>query len=131
MRSLPNAALHDERGYPVNIGEAAHRSGVSAKMLRFIKRSRGLGFSMAEVAELVGMWTTSAHVARPAVPLPRRRAARLPHSGRPGRPEPWHIFGSYPLTDTNQIPQSAVFRYIFDSGLRIFHEGFAPPFCNV
>ena len=72
--------------FPVNIGAAAARSGVSAKMLRhyeslgllgevhrsdsgyrqyteaevhtlrFIKRSRDLGFSMAEIAELVDLW---------------------------------------------------------------------------
>jgi MerR family copper efflux transcriptional regulator len=71
---------------PVNIGRAAQRSGVSPKMvrhyeslgllprvartdsgyrqygdadihtLRFIKRARDLGFSMAEIAELVGLW---------------------------------------------------------------------------
>ena len=71
---------------PLNIGEAARQSGVSPKMvrhyeslgllprvhrtdsgyrqyteaevhtLRFIKRSRDLGFSMAEIAELVGLW---------------------------------------------------------------------------
>ena len=71
---------------PVAISEAARRSGVSAKMLRhyeslgllgpvrrtdsgsrqytaadihtlrFIRRSRDLGFSMAEIAELVGLW---------------------------------------------------------------------------
>ena len=70
----------------VTIGEAAQQSGVSAKMvrhyealgllgtvartdsgyrlyspadvhtLRFIKRCRDLGFSMAEIAELVGLW---------------------------------------------------------------------------
>lgn len=71
---------------PMNIGEAARQSGVSAKMvrhyeslgllphvhrsdsgyrqysetevhtLRFIKRSRELGFSMPEIAELVSLW---------------------------------------------------------------------------
>lgn len=70
----------------MNIGEAAQRSGVSAKMvrhyeslgllakvartesgyrqygpnevhtLRFIRRSRELGFSMAEIAELLKLW---------------------------------------------------------------------------
>jgi MerR family transcriptional regulator, copper efflux regulator len=71
---------------PVPIGTAARRAGVSARMvrhyealgllphvarteggyrqysaadvhtLRFIKRARDLGFSMAEIAELVGLW---------------------------------------------------------------------------
>ncbi len=85
-------------GRPVNIGSAADLSGISAKMvrhyeslgllprvartdsgyrqyseadvhtLRFIKRSRDLGFSMAEIAELVTLWQnrrrTSASVKR-------------------------------------------------------------------
>ncbi len=71
---------------PFNIGQAAARSGVSAKMvrhyellgllpevartesgyrqyndndvhtLRFIRRARDLGFSMAEIAELLKLW---------------------------------------------------------------------------
>ena len=61
---------------PVAIGAAARASGVSAKMvrhyeslagyrqytpadvhtLRFVKRARDLGFSMAEIAELVSLW---------------------------------------------------------------------------
>ena len=71
---------------PMNIGQAAARSGVSAKMvrhyellgllpkvgrtdsgyrqygdkqvhtLRFIRRSRDLGFSMAEIADLLKLW---------------------------------------------------------------------------
>ena len=80
MASLPEPA------WPVAIGDAARRSGVSAKMLRhyealgllgrvtrtesgyrqygeadvhtlrFIKRSRDLGFSMAQIGELVSLW---------------------------------------------------------------------------
>lgn len=71
---------------PINIGEAAARSGVSAKMvrhyeslgllhkvgrtesgyrqytdkevhtLRFIRRARDLGFSMSEIADLLKLW---------------------------------------------------------------------------
>ena len=82
MPSAPDART----GASVTIGEAAQHSGVSAKMvrhyealgllgkvartesgyrlyspadvhtLRFIKRCRHLGFSMAEIAELVGLW---------------------------------------------------------------------------
>lgn len=72
--------------WPVHIGDAARLSGISPKMLRhyeglgllgevdrsesgyrmyqrkdvhtlqFIKRARDLGFSMADMAELVGLW---------------------------------------------------------------------------
>ena len=75
-----------QAGGPYNVGEAARRSSVSAKMvrhyeslgllptvsrtdagyrqntdrevhtLRFIRRARDLGFSMAEIAELLALW---------------------------------------------------------------------------
>ncbi|MEN9437062.1 MAG: Cu(I)-responsive transcriptional regulator [Pseudomonadota bacterium] len=86
MPSRPDSAAS---GVAVNIGEAARRSGISAKMLRhyeslgllgvvprtdsgyrlytpanvhtlrFIKRSRDLGFSMVEIADLVNLWQNS------------------------------------------------------------------------
>jgi DNA-binding transcriptional MerR regulator len=95
--------------WPVNIGQAAALSGVSAKMLRhyeslgllghvartdsgyrqyteadvhtlrFIKRGRDLGFSMAEIAELVDLWRNrrraSASVKRIAQQPPGRARA--------------------------------------------------------
>lgn len=97
--------------WPVNIGSAADLSGISAKMvrhyeslgllprvartdsgyrqyneadvhtLRFIKRSRDLGFSMAEIAELVTLWQnrrrTSASVKRIAQKHVDELAARI------------------------------------------------------
>lgn len=97
--------------WPVNIGAAAALSGISAKMvrhyeslgllsrvartdsgyrqygeadvhtLRFIKRSRDLGFSMAEIAELVTLWQnrrrTSASVKRIAQKHVDELAARI------------------------------------------------------
>lgn len=83
---MPSRPDTQGAGASVTIGEAARRSGVSAKMLRhyeslgllanvartdsgyrlyfaadvhtlrFIKRSRDLGFSMLEIAELVNLW---------------------------------------------------------------------------
>ena len=77
-------------GWPVPIGVAAQRAGVSARMvrhyeslgllppvgrtdsgyrqyteaevhaLRFIRRARDLGFSMAEIASLLGLWQDKA-----------------------------------------------------------------------
>ena len=81
-----NAPIEGEMLWPVAIGKAAQLSRVSAKMVRhyeslgllaqvartdsgyrqyseadvrtlqFIKRGRDLGFSMAEIAELVSLW---------------------------------------------------------------------------
>jgi MerR family copper efflux transcriptional regulator len=80
MKSLPDNAA------PVNIGEAARQTGVSAKMIRhyeglgllpppprtdsgyrrfdddaintlhFIRRARDLGFSMADIGQLLDLW---------------------------------------------------------------------------
>ncbi len=89
---------HNNQSTHLNIGQAAHRAQVSAKMvrhyeslgllpevqrtesgyrqytepqvhtLRFIKRARGLGFGMAEIAELLKLWQNkrrpSSHVKR-------------------------------------------------------------------
>lgn len=105
MSALTNAH------WPVNIGSAAELSGISAKMvrhyeslgllarvartdsgyrqyseadvhtLRFIKRSRDLGFSMAEIGELVTLWQnrrrTSASVKRIAQKHVDELAARI------------------------------------------------------
>lgn len=83
-RGLPDG--DSSGGGPLNIGQASRLSGVSAKMIRhyeslkllprvgrteagyrqyrmsevhtlqFIRRARDLGFSMAEIGELLGLW---------------------------------------------------------------------------
>lgn len=88
----------------MNIGEAAEKAGVSAKMarhyeslgllpkihrtesgyrvyadtevhtLRFIKRSRDLGFSMAEIADLLKLWQDTR---RPSASVKKVAAAHL------------------------------------------------------
>ncbi|KQP14820.1 Cu(I)-responsive transcriptional regulator [Pseudorhodoferax sp. Leaf267] len=90
-----------------NIGEAAARSGVSAKMvrhyeslgllptvarteagyrlygdkevhtLRFIRRARDLGFSMAEIAELLKLWQNSGRASADVKRIALRHVADL------------------------------------------------------
>ena len=90
-----------------NIGEAASRSGVSAKMvrhceslgllptvartdsgyrrysdkevhtLRFIRRARNLGFSMAEIAELLKLWQNHRRASADVKRIAQRHVADL------------------------------------------------------
>lgn len=93
--------------WPVNIGEAARLSGISAKMLRhyeglgllgtvartdsgyrlysrndvhtlqFIKRARDLGFSMADMAELVDLWLDRGRPSAKVKQIAQRHMAAL------------------------------------------------------
>lgn len=93
----------------MNIGKAAKASKVSAKMIRyyeqiglipaasrtdsgyraytqadvnqlhFIRRARDLGFSVAEISDLLNLWNNQSRQSADSL-LRRRRAARLPHS---------------------------------------------------
>lgn len=96
-----------DRGGPIGIGEAARASGVSAKMvrhyeslgllgqvartdsgyrqygaadvhtLRFIRRARDLGFSMAEIAELVSLWHDRSRASADVKRIAQRHLAEL------------------------------------------------------
>jgi MerR family copper efflux transcriptional regulator len=91
----------------MNIGEAATAAGVSAKMirhyeqigllpaaersesgyrlygerevsvLRFIRQSRRLGFSVAQIAELIGLWSDSQRTSREVKAVAQRHLADL------------------------------------------------------
>jgi Cu(I)-responsive transcriptional regulator len=93
--------------WPVQIGDAARLSGVSAKMvrhyeglgllprvartdggyrqyteadvhtLRFIKRARDLGFSMEEIGELVGLWQNRRRASASVRKVAQRHAEEL------------------------------------------------------
>ena len=97
----------DPNSHPIAIGEAARASGVSAKMvrhyeslgllgavartdggyrqygaadihtLRFIKRARELGFSMAEIADLVGLWHDRARASSEVKRIAEQHLAEL------------------------------------------------------
>ena len=94
-------------GGPINIGQAARASGVSAKMvrhyeslgllgevartdsgyrqyraadvhtLRFIRRARELGFSMTEIAELVSLWHDRGRASADVKRIAQRHLAEL------------------------------------------------------
>jgi Cu(I)-responsive transcriptional regulator len=93
--------------WPVNIGMASRMSGVTPKMvrhyeslgllpsvgrtdsgyrqyteaevhtLRFIKRSRELGFSMTDIAELVGLWRNRRRSSASVKRIAQKHAAEL------------------------------------------------------
>lgn len=96
----------------MNIGEAATAAGVSAKMirhyeqiglipqaertesgyrlygerevsvLRFVRQSRRLGFSVAQIAELIGLWSDSRRTSREVKALAQRHLAELEEKRR-------------------------------------------------
>lgn len=96
----------------MNIGEAASAAGVSAKMirhyeqmgllppaerseagyrlygdrevsvLRFIRQSRRLGFSVAQIAELIGLWSDSQRTSREVKAVAQRHLADLEEKRR-------------------------------------------------
>lgn len=94
-------------GYPMNIGEAAQAAGVTAKMirhyeglgliaeasrtdagyrqyterdvtvLRFIRQSRSMGFSIKQIEQLLGMWADTNRQSREVKGLAREHIADL------------------------------------------------------
>lgn len=96
----------------MNIGEAAAAAGVSAKMirhyeqigllpeaersesgyrlygdgevsvLRFVRQSRHLGFSVAQIAELIGLWSDSQRTSREVKSVAQRHLADLEEKRR-------------------------------------------------
>ncbi|MBS0466779.1 MAG: Cu(I)-responsive transcriptional regulator [Proteobacteria bacterium] len=93
--------------WPVAIGQAAERAGVSARMvrhyeslgllggvartdsgyrqygeadvhtLRFIRRARDLGFSMEEIAQLLGLWQDKARASAQVKQIAQKHIASL------------------------------------------------------
>ena len=106
LQTRPELGQAREQGLH-NIGEAAALSGVSAKMirhyesiglipaaartfagyrlyndsdvhrLRFVKRSRALGFSMKEVEQLLGLWADTSRASAEVKALAKRHADEL------------------------------------------------------
>jgi Cu(I)-responsive transcriptional regulator len=98
-----------EVAWPVQIGDAARLSGVSAKMvrhyeglgllphvartdsgyrqyseadvhtLRFVKRARDLGFSMEEIAQLLGLWQNRRRASANVRRIAQKHAEDLGH----------------------------------------------------
>jgi Cu(I)-responsive transcriptional regulator len=94
-------------GYPMNIGEAAQAAGVTAKMirhyeemglireasrteagyrqyterdvnvLRFIRQSRAIGFSIKQIEQLLGLWADTRRESREVKTLASQHAAEL------------------------------------------------------
>jgi Cu(I)-responsive transcriptional regulator len=107
VKAAAGVVAPDDVTWPVNIGDAARLSGVSPKMvrhyeglgllarvsrtdsgyrqygagdvhtLRFIKRARDLGFSMEEIAELLGLWQNRRRASASVRRIAQKHAADL------------------------------------------------------
>jgi Cu(I)-responsive transcriptional regulator len=106
MPSLPEPARNQDR-WPIPIGQAAQRSGISAKMvrhyeslgllprvtrtgggyrqygetavrqLRFIRRARDLGFSIDEITELLDLWSNRSRTSASVKRIAQRHVDEL------------------------------------------------------